>query len=644
MKIVKVEIPTQYDDNGIQDIRMNRLGNLVLLAGKNGAGKSRVLEKIQMVARKKPNKEALVAAQKTNRELTDAIRDHKREIVRMQGLIVLTKDENEKEEYARIIENSQNNITSWENEILKRVDPVLNYNYVETDPQFVTCEVVNFVPDDSTLNDSNDYSKHELHKQADKVSTVGMQNLSAGAIAKIQVIQDRYYNARHPDLVITQEEKEQAEKDYLKLTTAIKLFLNTDLGRSIDGDVLLFGFPIGKAKLSAGQRILLKFCLAIYSQETSIKDIILFLDEPENHLHPSVAIDIIDKLRAVVTNGQIWIATHSISILAHFDPSLIWYIDNNTISYAGNIPEKVLESLLGDESEISRLQDFIGLPSQYAINRFSFECLFNPKAVMTGEDDSQTLQIKSELRDLLKVKNLKLLDFGAGKGRLLSNILSSVDEPLANFNNTLEYVAFDPSTEDKDECVKIIAQLYDDVSEKYFNDSNVLLSAHDSNSFDIIVMCNVLHEIDPIEWLNIFSSESVVMKLLKDDGVILIVEDLQMPIGEKAYQKGFIVLDTPQIKELFKITKADESIGYKVTDARGDGRLKAHRIPKKCLQRISASTRLSALKSLKNRAHSKILITREQSVNYKNGKVHALWVQQFANTSIAISEIEGNGD
>lgn len=107
--------------------------------------------------------------------------------------------------------------------------------------------------------------------------------------------------------------------------------MNTTIGRTVDGEATLFGFPMGKANLSDGQKILLQFCLVIYSQETALKDLILILDEPENHLHPSVIIETLDRIQKCNSNGQIRIATHSIPLLAHFDPSLIWYAENNKI-------------------------------------------------------------------------------------------------------------------------------------------------------------------------------------------------------------------------------------------------------------------------------------------------------------------------
>ena len=97
----------------------------------------------------------------------------------------------------------------------------------------------------------------------------------------------------HLETEVTDEEKKQAIADYDKLQNIIKIFLNTKIGRTIDDEATLFGFPMGQSNLSDGQKILLQFCLAIYSQEQALKDLILVLDEPENHLHPSIIIETI---------------------------------------------------------------------------------------------------------------------------------------------------------------------------------------------------------------------------------------------------------------------------------------------------------------------------------------------------------------
>ena len=322
--------------------------------------------------------------------------------------------------------------------------------------------------------------------------------------------------------------------------------------------------------------------------------------------------------------------------MAHFDPSSIWFVENSKIEHAGKTPEKVLRSLLGNEDEVGKLQDFIGLPSQYAASRYAFECLCPPKAIQTDSNDPQSFQIKEDLLSLSKTGKLRILDYGAGKGRIISNIVDLETNDQEKLIQSIEYIAYDKFPDDKEHCEGALSKAYDDSNNKYFNDFNKLRSVYDKGSFDVVIMCNVLHEIDPKEWLDLFQEDGTISSLLKEKGILLLVEDHQIPIGEKAYQKGFLVLDTPQLKDLFKITEKDTDFKF---DQRKGGRLKSHRIPKHCLIKIDRDSRASSLKSMSRTAREKILEIREMEQNYQNGKLHGFWTQQFANAQLSIAEL-----
>lgn len=147
-------------------------------------------------------------------------------------------------------------------------------------------------------------------------------------------------------------------------------------------------------------------------------------------------------------------------------------------------------------------------------------------------------------------------------------------------------------------------------------------------------MCNVLHEIEPADWLPLFGSEGAIRWLLRPDGFLLIVEDTEMRIGEKAHQKGFIVLDTADIKTLFDVP--EKQPGFAVDDARNDGRLKAHLIPASCLQNTSADTLSNTLKQSAHLAKVEIKKLRQNEPSYREGRKHAFYVQQFANAELAL--------
>lgn len=631
MRITKVNISNEHQVNGLDDIKMDRLGQVVLLTGKNGSGKTRILGKIFSTLPSKHKKSVIDDANKQIQAIKEKFINYKKTIETLQIQLLNTPDKQYINENIKVqnnlIEQTKKNIVYYEN--------IFNWNMIETSELSENYMSIPFVPKGLILKDSSSYSKNDLKAHAKSVDSIGLNSLPQGAYAKIQNIQDRWFNATHQNSTLPKAVKDKSIKDYLRLVDIIKLFLNVTIERTEEGDATIFGFLLGDAKLSNGQIVLLQFCIAIYSQETALKDLILVLDEPENHLHPSVIIETIDRIIECVPNGQVWIATHSIPLLAHFDPKNIWYVENGKVSYAGKIPEKVLEGLLGDEKEIAKLQEFIGLPAQFAINRFAYECLLEPKSVNTDKDDKQSLQIKDEIKKHLKDnKKIKILDYGAGKCRLLANIFESSSESKEDFIKWFDYVAYDKFDKNKEECEKLISDIYDDSNKRYYNDVRTIQSDYFTDKFDIIIMCNVLHEIDPKKWLELFKKDGDIYKLLNENGILLIVEDLILPTGEKAYNNGFVILDDLDIKELFY----SKATNIKSDRCEVNDRLIIHTIPKECLEALTSETRKKALESVKEKAKKEIKALRDKT-DYKSGRLHGFYVQQFANATLSLDEL-----
>lgn len=638
MRITKINIPEHKIDNGLKHVKMKRLQQVVLLAGKNGAGKTRLLNLISNTIKYKPRKSEIDTIDDDIDVKEKQINEQLNRIDTYTAALETEKNEDNRKAHRLQIASHKERITRFKSQ-LEKLEESKKWNLIETDELKDDYTITPFIPKGLKLEDSNKFNKNDLLRNSKNLTTVGVASLESGTFARIQVIQDRWFNATHQASTLSKEEKQLAIDDYVKLTKLIGIFLNTELNRNINDEPTLFGFSLGQSNLSDGQKILLQLCLAIHCQNESLSDLVLFMDEPENHLHPSVIIQTIERILEHVTNGQIWISTHSIPLLSHFDPSCIWYVENNKVDYAGSGPEKVLNSLLGDEGQITKLQDFISLPGILALQRHAFESLFHPEVLMTDDGDPQVLQIKDEIKQHLhQEEKIRVLDYGAGKGRLLANIISANKEPISSFNDWFDYVAYDKFDYDKDQCLASITNYDQSNKNRYFNSFPEIFSTYDKGSFDVIVMCNVLHEIDPIEWLSLFSPDGYLAEALSDKGILLIVEDQVMPIGEKAYQNGFIVLDTPELKDLFCITETDKDFGY--SDARNDGRLKAHRIKKEYFTRISNESRITALTALNKKACQNVIDVRKEEVNYPNGKIHGFWLQQYANTSLALNQLK----
>lgn len=643
MKIEKVNLDESITSiAGLKPIKMDRLNHVVLIAGKNGAGKSRLLQLIKHHVSVTPNTQKIEQLIQSVKDYEATIKEREWNISNINSQLLATNLSldyiNALSKDKKMYETDLNNHKTHLYNAYTQIERTKKFSF---SPQKEDNSLIDFVPTSLTLRDSYTLSPKDADSFARRIYNIGIDHMSDGTISAIERIQKSWVNANTTstdDLTISKEEKEKTNEDYDKLKKYIKLFLNVDLKRTKDGYPEIFGKRIGESLLSNGQKILLQFCMALFAQEVGLENLVIFMDEPENHLHPAALIEVLNKITPHVKNGQIWIATHSINILAHFDPSCIWYMNEGEISYAGNVPRTVLEGLLGNEDEIDKLSHFLSLPAQMASNKFAFESLFYPKVVITGPEDHQVKQIHEIIKErATNGEKLKVLDFGIGKGRLLATIYENERLRESNIIDWLDFYGYDKFDTHKDICIQLFESIYSNSNQRYFNEQKDLLSKNDENTFDIIVMCNVFHEIEPNEWLNLFGSVNSPFKLLKEDGYLLIVEDQFLAVGEKAHAKGFLVYDELEFKRLFKITTSDH---YKSTDYRNDGRLKSHHIPKTCITRIDAQSKKESLETLRQNAKDEIKRLRSNgNANFKAGKLHGFWSQQLANASLALEEL-----
>jgi len=629
MKIT--EFNTEYieekDRLGLKAFKMSKLGNVVLLAGKNGSGKSRVLRLLHGQCQHR-------------RDYLNERRDLPRVIMNTDNRILqyvahynqLMQDpqrKNDAEELKKQVVDLKNQRQGFE----KKLNAPFSINIDLPENQNI--KIVNYVPKSTQLTGTHELRQYEQKAKAQSANNLGCNQLADAAISLIQDVYDQYWNTSHPEFDGEEAEKITAKENFDRLQEIINRFIGAKLSRNKDGVATIYDKPIAQAQLSEGQIILLQLCIAIYAQGAKISDYILVMDEPENHLHPSAVIEMIDKIRELNPEGQIWIATHSIALLSHFDPSCIWYVKDGTVSYSGRKPEQVLEGLLGNEENIQRLHSFIDLPDEFAANRFAFECLLPPGVVESDSSDPQFLQFKSILESIWAggKEKISLLDYGAGKGRMIANL--SEDSRINP--EKIDYVAYDDCSANRETCISNIGNFYPDASNRYFNQLDTLRTRRDDGSFDVVLMCNVLHEIPHTEWKSIFED---LKRLLKDDGKLLIIEDCKIPVGELPHQKGFVVFETIHLKDLFNISASDNLLV--AHDARPDkdpGRLMAHLIPATYLDKITPESKKKAFKDLRETALTNIKNIRTQERTYKNGLTHAFWVQQLANATLCLEEM-----
>ncbi|WP_018996264.1 AAA family ATPase [Hirschia maritima] len=628
MNIQKVIIKDAQQIFGLPDGELSRLKQTVLIAGANGSGKTRLLNYV-----KRHVKNAIT--EKHRHALNSKIEEYNLNIANLEAAIKKLSNASHPGNDVTI-RNNNNAIVHYRNQIKDHIEELDNQRLTFDTPLLEPIIAVEAVPFVSSIEDDAHYTRHQSNNFVSSADHAHISDLNKLTIPYIRNILDTAFNASHPDHESEEAIVQNATKSKDNLLKLIDLFLETKLTRSVDGgDPILYGNHIAKAKLSKGQSILLQLCVQLHAQTNHLSSTILLLDEPENHLHPAACIELIKQIQKAAPNSQLWIATHSIPILSYFsNDSTLIFAEGGKFSYAGNVPDRVLKTLLGNEETLARLREFTGLPSELAQVRYATECLMPPEVIGPNEQDDQTKQICGHIWQKIQTKEqLRIIDFGAGKGRLLENIKTDYPDLIEK----IDYIAFDAFPDDAEQCKNVIASVYSSSDNRYFSDLDTMEAYLDSESVHLITMCNVLHEISPTKWGDFFGKNGFSERLLHQSGNLLLVEDEEIPVGETAHEYGFIVFDTGELKQLFCIKEDDK--GFCFSDQRNDGRLKAHLIPRKNLTLMNHNSKLAALEAKVRSSKSKIEQSRASEASFKNGRKHSFWIQQYANASLAISAL-----
>jgi len=410
------------------------------------------------------------------------------------------------------------------------------------DDNTATLSIVDFVPKQLALTDPVLMSPGEMLTRARRVQSLRIETLSENVLAYVQSKQDQYWSRANTTIAGDDHERQRVAEEYESLDRFVQSLIGAPLGRTPAGITTIFGKPLGVSLLSAGQKVLLQLAIAIHAAPDT-NGCVLTLDEPENHLHPAAVISVFDKILTALPTTQLWIATHSLPLIAHLyakDRNSINFVADGMVTHAGRKPEIVLKGLLGGEAEQSQLLNFIDLPYNVASSQFAAACLVSPTVAEHRRNDPQLQQIREILR-AAKVDSqpLKILDLGAGTGRLLGGLA----EESPNASSDFDYVGYDVTSINRAACEAQIAAVYESSHRRWFSNPDELFAAHMEGGFDVVVLCNVLHEIAPDDWLSIVGRSGLVYRALSAAGHLLLVEDLRMPVGELPNSRGFFLLD-----------------------------------------------------------------------------------------------------
>ena len=494
---------------------------------------------------------------------------------------------------------------------------------------------------DEPLLPRNNISLSDIERAKGLDVAGGATQIMELAVPYLYAVQAEWWDATHQATKLDAAAAKSAVSEYRALQSVISQLLGCELDRGASGNPTLFGRPVTEVGLSHGQIALLRWAVALHAHGSEPGEAIITMDEPENHLHPDGMIQAISRLIDVNEDGQVWIATHSVPLLAalfsRYPDDVSWYFMRDGLPmYAGREPEQILLSLMGGEDNIGALRQFIDLPELLAVNRFGAECLLPPTVVSeAGGKDPQVAVAHSAILATDRVP-VKVLDYGAGHGRLLEGLRAL---PGGSIDERIDYVAWDVTRDPSPQCVAAIRSAYGSLETRWSNERNMLFRHHEPGSFQVAIMCNVLHEIDPTDWLGLFDPSDVLSRALNPDGRLVIVEDYLMPKGEYAHPFGFTLLDTEAIKVLFRAGTGKDAVTVLDADGRYAGRIKAHVVPAQLLSNVSATSRRQALELAASNAADQIRKLREGGGGFRAGQAHAFWVQQFANCTLALKNL-----
>lgn len=537
------ELVIKEEINGIKPTIQKNLGELVILAGSNGSGKTRLLKLIYNTL-KKPNNSINLKIEANDKPLN-----------------------NKKGKY--------------------KILPI------------------NFSHYDAKLQSPLDFTPYVISKAKDILLNC---NYDETALNSLLFLQDmaKGYSKDFEDGRKFQEFSEFAEENF-----------GLNISKDEEG-IKIFNIRIEDANLSPGQLYLLRIAIACFQNKEN-ENLLFFLDEPELHLHPNALISVISNLRKKFYSAQFWIATHSLALISYFmvmnENTTILHLINGTVDLFRSNSGDLLNGLLGSTDNLFAIQQLLVMPDEYACLKFAVECFTPPDVLSAIGNDPETDLIKQHI----KLNNI-IIDFGAGKGRLL--------EELNNSSIHFNYFAYDKNNQYANIC-KSVMKSYGYSENHYFNDMNKLIQKL-NNKADYVLLINVLHEIDPMYWLEVFTN---IKNLLNDKGHLLIIERDELTIGESPYNNGFLVLTNDGANVLF-----DKNFKFSTHPDRKH--IVKYDIEKTALNSITEKKVEKCIKTIKENAINNIKNLKDNASKengFKKGIRLAFWLNQYATASLILN-------
>ncbi len=633
MRISKLIIDeSKTNSKGLQKINLYKksFGELVALVGKNGAGKSRILDIIKDYIKNVDADDLLdqqliyipkeVSGSYNNR-VNEAINEFQKTGLSIDEFFL--KERN----HARALNTIASNVNK------------LGSHYIKVIDSKVLTSIKQSLQTKNGFKDIIDYISGNFDFTSSSKPVINEFDY-INSNSTISILQDIADKCAIDRLIHLKEIDEKQKSDRLDTSVSnknfqiIKKYIKTFLGKDLSfdenfkGNVLSSNLTLDSSKfeidiLSPGEKTLFAYAMlfAFYEIYSSLnpKHYIIIIDEPELHLHPGAQVQLIDALRRLVKNtGQLWVATHSLAIISHLEYNEIMLVkDNQLLPPSTDRLEEIFRDLMVVDEHREELHEFISSLSDWAYSRFIFQCFRTPEIITASNKNDPQYQLFKKF--ISSSNSIKFLDFGAGHGRVLK--LINEDDDLAK---KIQYSAYEPNKKFKNELEEIADSYYDDVD------------SIPKKEFNVVLLCNVLHEIEVTEWVETLNK---IKGSLKDDGYLIIIEDLHLPKGENANKFGYVILDSEYLDDLMGFEDDSNAIVLKHENPRYKDRLVFYAVKKGDVN-TNIQCVWNAVARLSDDLLEKIKDIRFNDNDVKNARLYANYSQLYINSLLASQEVK----
>jgi len=276
---------------------------------------------------------------------------------------------------------------------------------------------------------------------------------------------------------------------------------------------------------------------------------LFLIDEIDAHFHPDLQYKLVSEINDIIQGKYLLLTTHSPSLMLSVEPQNLFYLrksnevkpgENQIICLSEDfkLMESVSEMYGGFVSDI-RLANQYTQSASYDLIKYASECLED--SAVLGEEksndaDPQTTSLRANLLGL--PDNSKIIEIGAGRGRLLEAFSKINDEQLAKLN----YVGIDCNADNLDDLNTFAEML--GIKSK-FKSFETKIKIDGTDNFDLCILANVIHEVGPDELIKFFND---IIKVANQHSKIIILEILELAVGEKR----FVMFDEKALNKIFE--------------------------------------------------------------------------------------------